>query len=245
MKDNNLGEKIKKYRKRAGMSQMDLELAIDAAHGSISRMESGKVNPSKETLAQLVVALNLNQIQATKLYGIDPLPTYINIIKAISKSINVNDRKKLFQNSVDDLVYQLNLMSAFIVIIEGDHIRSMASTNNLVTRLSLKVLGKDFDSFTAPMDDGSNLMVRTITTGIPQTSGDLKRYIVPAVGMKMAIILEKLASIKSGISVPVRTKKEILGAIMFGSREETDFEDIKGILLEYGLILGNALQRLK
>jgi len=43
------GRAIRKARLNAELSQMDLELAIGAAFGSISRLESGKVNPTKET----------------------------------------------------------------------------------------------------------------------------------------------------------------------------------------------------
>ncbi len=54
-----LGEKIHNYRKRAGLSQMQLETAIGAANGSVSRIESGQVNPTKETLMQISGALKL------------------------------------------------------------------------------------------------------------------------------------------------------------------------------------------
>lgn len=59
--ENNLtlGEKIRKFRKRAGMSQLDLEVAIGAAAGSISRIENGEVNPTKETLSRIANSLSL------------------------------------------------------------------------------------------------------------------------------------------------------------------------------------------
>ncbi|MDQ6985419.1 MAG: helix-turn-helix transcriptional regulator [Candidatus Dojkabacteria bacterium] len=48
-----LGEKIKNFRKRAGLSQLDLEMRIDGSPGMISRIENGKVNPTKETISSI------------------------------------------------------------------------------------------------------------------------------------------------------------------------------------------------
>jgi len=41
-----VGEKIRAYRRRAGYSQFDLEIELDAAAGSLSRIENGFVNPT-------------------------------------------------------------------------------------------------------------------------------------------------------------------------------------------------------
>jgi transcriptional regulator with XRE-family HTH domain len=60
MLNSNLGKKIKYFRVRAGLSQLDLELAIHAAQGSISRIESGKVNPTKETINHIAKILMIS-----------------------------------------------------------------------------------------------------------------------------------------------------------------------------------------
>lgn len=54
-----LGEKIRNFRKRAGMSQLELEAAIQTSPGVISRIEAGKVNPTKETLLEISSVLRL------------------------------------------------------------------------------------------------------------------------------------------------------------------------------------------
>jgi len=52
---NNLtiGKKVKKFRNKAGLSQIELESMLDASSGSLSRIESGEVNPTKEMLNKL------------------------------------------------------------------------------------------------------------------------------------------------------------------------------------------------
>jgi transcriptional regulator with XRE-family HTH domain len=97
-----LGEKIRNFRKRAGMSQLDLEVAIDAATGSISRIESGKVNPTKETILQVGKVLNLKEKELEDLLEIRPLlPTPEEIQSAIVEC-------KKFLDSQDVLAYLID-----------------------------------------------------------------------------------------------------------------------------------------
>ncbi|MFS8130694.1 MAG: helix-turn-helix domain-containing protein [Candidatus Dojkabacteria bacterium] len=70
MSDYTIGQKIRKFRFKAGLTQLDLELEIDASSGSISRIESGNVNPTKETLFSISKALKLNEIETAYLFGI-------------------------------------------------------------------------------------------------------------------------------------------------------------------------------
>ena len=47
MNDQTLGNKIRAFRERAGLSQMQLELEIEMSPGSLSRIENNQVNPTK------------------------------------------------------------------------------------------------------------------------------------------------------------------------------------------------------
>ena len=58
--ENHLGHRLKNFREARGFTQQMLELAIDAAFGHISRIESGKINPTKETLLRIADVLKLN-----------------------------------------------------------------------------------------------------------------------------------------------------------------------------------------
>jgi len=52
---SDLGEKIKTYRNRAGISQLDLEMEIGASPGSISRIENGVINSKKRLSSKLLM----------------------------------------------------------------------------------------------------------------------------------------------------------------------------------------------
>lgn len=67
----NLGQRIKYFRKRSKLSQMELELRINASFGSVSRMENGITNPTKETLFSIAEALELSAVETATLFGIN------------------------------------------------------------------------------------------------------------------------------------------------------------------------------
>lgn len=71
-----IGKRIKKLRTKRGLSQLDLELLINASSGSISRIENGKVNPTKETLASISRGLSLNYEEAIILFGIEEIISF-------------------------------------------------------------------------------------------------------------------------------------------------------------------------
>jgi len=56
------------------MSQFDLENEIGASAGVISRIESGKVNPTKETIREIAKTLKLNNRELDYLIGVTALP---------------------------------------------------------------------------------------------------------------------------------------------------------------------------
>jgi len=66
-----VGEKIRAYRRRAGYSQFDLEIELDAAAGSLSRIENGFVNPTKETLKRIARVLDLSLTEQAALFDIE------------------------------------------------------------------------------------------------------------------------------------------------------------------------------
>lgn len=68
---NDYGNKIKYFRKRASLSQFELELKAGFANGVICRIEKGLTNPSKETLHKIAQVLNLSQVELAYLFGIN------------------------------------------------------------------------------------------------------------------------------------------------------------------------------
>lgn len=98
-----LGNKIRFFRKRAGLSQLELETQIDASSGMISRIENGTVNPSKETLLKIADLLNLSEYEKSYLYGTFAEPvTEAEVEQAREKVKDWFERKGTLAYMVDE-----------------------------------------------------------------------------------------------------------------------------------------------
>jgi transcriptional regulator with XRE-family HTH domain len=64
-----LGQKLRNFRKRSGLSQLELEAEVGASSGTISRIENGEVNPTKETILRIASTLKLTNHELDYLIG--------------------------------------------------------------------------------------------------------------------------------------------------------------------------------
>src|SRR5689334_10668509 len=105
-----LGQKIRNFRIRSGKSQMELELEIGASAGSISRMENGEVNPSKQTLTKIIEVLGLVSFEAASLMGNDLSKSISDLYKFSSEVSSIKELNQLVQKAVDSITYELKLL---------------------------------------------------------------------------------------------------------------------------------------
>ncbi len=75
---NRYGSRIRAIRKHKGLSQLQLEVLIGASFGSISRIENGLTNPTKETIFAIINSLQLTLEEAMFLFHLDVLKTQSN-----------------------------------------------------------------------------------------------------------------------------------------------------------------------
>ena len=98
-----LGVRIKYFRKRAGLSQLELESSIDASPGMVSRIENGQVNPTKESVRKIADVLKLNNLEVDYLIGslVEPAtPDEIQLAKDLVK--DYYERKNTYGYLSDD-----------------------------------------------------------------------------------------------------------------------------------------------
>lgn len=84
-----LGDKIRLYRKRSGLSQLSLEIEAMIPIGSVCRIERNLVNPSKETISRIAQTLKLTPLEIADLFGIN-LSQYLEN-KEITKDTKFDD----------------------------------------------------------------------------------------------------------------------------------------------------------
>jgi transcriptional regulator with XRE-family HTH domain len=61
-----IGKNISRYRKKNGMTQLDLAVACGMEKNSIGRLETGRTNPTAKTLLKIAKALNVTLSELVK-----------------------------------------------------------------------------------------------------------------------------------------------------------------------------------
>jgi transcriptional regulator with XRE-family HTH domain len=248
MSDNTqtLGDKIKFYRKRAGLSQLELETRIEASPGSLSRIENGQINPTKETLIKIIDVLRLDMADSANLFNIPIKDSSIKFLKSTKFVTSSLELSRVLQHAVDEIVLELDFLAGFIVLVRGDKIYAQTSTDNWATRVSMKFMPGLFTDLNVPLSDKHNLMVKAVVEKEAFFSNDYADFIVPAVSVNFASIMKRLTGVKSGIAVPILFEDQAIGAISFGRRYESDFKnELEAIELfadHVGIAIHNAQQ---
>ena len=68
-----ISELLKEARREANMTQEELANKIVTKKSCISRIENGRLNPTKETLFKIIKALELSRDDAIKIFGLDKI----------------------------------------------------------------------------------------------------------------------------------------------------------------------------
>lgn len=89
-----VGQKLKFFRNRSSISQFDVELGVGLATGNLSRIESGMINPTKETISRIAKFFNLSQTELAYLLDINHTDPTNEEIDEARRSIASHFRKK-------------------------------------------------------------------------------------------------------------------------------------------------------
>ncbi len=246
MKDKlTLGEKIKFFRTQKKLSQSDLEIEGNISFGTISRIESGQINPTKETLAKIIAALDIKPNQAASLFDInfnDNLARIVKISKKLSSSLDIDE---ILQASVNEITYELDLLGAVIFLVKDDRIYSQTFTQTWYSKIILNLIPAPMKELSMSIKENPhNLLIKTIKEKKPKYSLYARDFAAPIISAELTDILQKIAGHKCGICFPIISEDKAIGAILFSKNYIDDFSSEKKILEAYvehvGAVLGNA-----
>jgi len=223
--NSTVGQKIKNFRKRAGKSQFELELDIEASPGSISRIESGEVNPTKETLTKIAEVLKLTTQDAGTLYNLDfelkELPRMVNL----AKKLNSLELDTILQSAVDDVVFSLGLNGAVILLVEGDYLRTKNITDVWESKAVMKLLKLvNFDLKISLSKPTENVIVKCVKDQKTYQRDSLRDFTVDVISARISDMSERITIHKSGLVIPLVHDKKSIGAIFFSKSDTGDFE---------------------
>lgn len=228
-----IGEKIRKYRKRAGLSQFELEMQIGASYGSMSRIENGAVNPSKETIQKIIEKLNLNTYEAANLFDIKVID-YTPLMKLSKKLYSLEKIDEIFQTAINDLVNEMNYTNGFMTIVRNNKIYSEYIAEVLLTKISLKLVKNSFKKLNVDLDNHKgNLCAVSVLEKRIIIDKSLTKFIYPAVNLTTAKALESISRIKSAIVLPLIVDGLVIGTFMVGDRVDRDLREDIEVLKEF------------
>lgn len=241
---DSIGEKIRLFRKRSGLSQFALELEINASPGFISRIESNKVNPTKETLIKIIKVLNIKTYEALSLFdlNLEEIPDFFSLLFRISTSF---DQNKILQEVTDLLVKELDFIGSASFIVVGERIYARTYSRLWYAKMVDKIIGVPFNSLSLSFANNPNhVLIKTISNNKSYFVPHLADLTSPPLAKRQGYLLHKLVKYKSGIIFPLEYRNKVIGAVFFGRSREDDFSREYSFLKtvsEYAAIaIGNA-----
>ncbi len=120
--EKTLGQRIKFFRTRAGLSQAGLEVEAGLPFGTISRIETSYINPLKETISKISQVLKLNSIELDYLIGISKAPaTEEELIKVRQEVKEFLNKKFVLAYLLDDRLRIIDVSDDFFKFLKINH----------------------------------------------------------------------------------------------------------------------------
>ncbi len=246
--NSKLGEKIKFFRKRAGLTQFNLELEIGLAQGAISRIESGKVNPTKETIADIAYSLKLDTSEIASLFGIEINDT-TKLFQITTKLLLENDLKKILDIVLNDLIFKMGYIASAIFIIKNDSIYAIGVTKTNLSKKTFKLL-KNYPLSTSkiPLNfKGNNALIQAISMNKEILINRNRDYLYPAIPIHIADKIQNEVGDRSSLIVPLSTNSSPFGAMIYTKKIHSTFNKerklIKIITKQIAIAIENTLKR--
>jgi transcriptional regulator with XRE-family HTH domain len=219
MNEQNLGQKIRMFRQRAKMAQLDLELEIDAAPGSISRIESGKVNPGKETLLKIIKALNIDSTDAAAFFNLNIGENFLKLLtvtQELNKAADMNGLLKLITSKL--VAYVKIDLAAIILWDEKKQVANIANATfpELPRYLIEKAVGKKVEEIVIDSEDEEqrqNLCIQCVLNNKLYIVDEMYPMVRPFLSKPAAFALQKATGMKHALLAPLVFENHKVGLL--------------------------------
>jgi len=223
--NNLLGNKIREFRLRAGMSQFDLELELGMSAGSLSRIENNQVNPTKETIFNIAKVLKLTDRQIAYLFGLnnDSSEKILSIINTLSE---INDVEKMIQTAVNEISEKLDYFAIAIFLFDEDNVnlRAQYFSQNEITIKAMRMATNNFkELFVNATICSRNYMLRSAVERKVLISSDSVDFAEGFIPVPIIKVMHIAAQVKIGIAVPLFAGSKSLGSIYFSRKDAKDY----------------------
>lgn len=224
-KENSIGQKIRMYRKRSGLSQLQLELEIDASPGFISRIESGKVNPTKETIYKLGQVLKLSFIENADVFDLNKFPL-VELLEVYSKFETYRNKENCdsqLEQILTDIASILNYMSIIVLLKKGNYLYAQFASHTTFVEKSLKVVGPLREHRVNIDKYPNNYFVKSILSKKIIEADSVMQIGLGMISMNSAKLIQIISKHKRGIAVPMLHGSDVLGCVYFTKHSVEEF----------------------
>lgn len=237
-KENSLGKKLKELRNEVGMSQLQVETEIGMAPGALSRIESGKVNPKKETIKKIGEVLGVDPRVEAELFDLNIDELYKSIYEN-SVPLNIEDQLRriteinevllttlsldeLLQKAIDIVVCKCNLRGGVLLLHDGDYLYSKTAGAGKLAKVFLNMLDKPLNDYRVSLSlaKGQNYVVDSVMMNQEIFGGDLYDFTRTAFSQTLTKNLQRVITIKQTVSLPVNLREKSVGALVVCSQSK-------------------------
>jgi len=230
--DKALGIKIKKFRELRDLSQFQLELQIGASAGSLSRIENGQVNPTKETIFEIAKALNLDDDEVVSLYSLDIISsqTILNVINSISEGSNVDE---IMQTAVNEISFKLGYTNVAVFLLDKDRVlRGKYYCQNKMSIYIMNKVGVPSIYF-LNVDESKardNLLLRAALDNKIYEGTKLLEFGKGAVSPTILKIIEEYIQMKKALAIPLVVNNVSFGSMFIAKSNQSDYSRELGLI---------------
>jgi len=210
-----LGQKIRMYRERAGLSQMELELEIGASPGSLSRIENGQTNPTKETILRLAKHTSLSDLELNDLLSIR-LDEFVDLLKVLCSFDSNQNIETWFNTTLSSIAKILNYITIVLLVIveDGTALSPLYISNTWTARKALEIIGGPLKNHKIVMSrHPDNAFVKAIKQKRIIEIEHVREISEGYISDNLADITQKFSKQKKAFIVPLEHNNKMLGSI--------------------------------
>lgn len=223
MSNLSLGQKIKKYRLRSGKSQLDLELETGLSTGTLSRIENGVINPTKETIIAISKALELTDEQIASLFSLNVYNT-LELLKVINKFSEELDSDKSIQIAIDEISDKMNFRNVSILLLDETILRGYLMNHNKNSSNAMSMVNVPFNQLIVEPPTSKSILLKSALEGKVFQSNRIFEFGHSAVPEELADKMQKMTKINTAIVLPLEFRGTKLGCIFFAKEETESYE---------------------
>lgn len=223
MDNQTLGERIRYFRKRAGLSQMELECEVELSAGTVSRIENNTTNPTKETLLKIINFLNLNDFEIATIFNLD-IKDSLDILNLVNEFSQHTYYEDLIQTAVNTIAKYLKFRHVSVLLYKNGSLEAAYANQNINSTNATSLLGVPLHKIKVSFDLSENILVKCIKENEVVFSNNLYSACIGITDQDTANKIQRITKLNYFVVFPLIFKSYKLGCAIFVKDRSDSYE---------------------